>query len=173
MTLIQHTELSSAQSSITFSSIPQTYTDLMLVYSVRTDNTNVPYSNTEILINGSSANFSARRMFGGGSGSAESYTATNIAGLVSSAGSTGNTFGSTSLYLPNYTGSTNKSYSIDSVSEHNSSSAYQELIAGLWSQTTAITSLTIKAEGSRNFVQYSSATLYGILKGSDGIVTVS
>jgi len=172
MTLIQHTELGSAQSGITFSSIPQTYTDLYLVYSVRTDNTNVPYSNTEIQINGSSANFTSRRMFGGGSGSGESYTATNIAGLVSSAGSTSNTFGSTSLYLPNYTSNTNKSYSVDSVSENNSTSAYQEIIAGLWSQTAAITSVTIKAEGSRNFVQYSSATLYGILKGSNG-VTVS
>jgi hypothetical protein len=172
MTLIQHTELGSAQASITFSSIPQTYTDLFLVYSVRTDNTNVPYSNTEILINGSSSNFSGRRMFGDG-GSVGAYTATNIAGLVSSAGATGNTFGSTSLYLPNYTGSTNKSYSVDSVSENNSTSAYQEIIAGLWSQTAAVTSVTIKAESTRNFVQYSSATLYGILKGSDGIVTVS
>jgi len=143
-----------------------------LVYSVRTDNTNVPYSNTEILINGSSSNFSARRMFGDG-GSVGAYTATNIAGLVSSAGAPGNTFGSTSLYLPNYTGSTNKSYSVDSVSENNSTSAYQEIIAGLWSQTAAVTSVTIKAESTRNFVQYSSATLYGILKGSDGIVTVS
>ena len=173
MQVIQHQELGSAQASITFSSIPQTYTDLMLVYSVRADNTNVPYSNTELQLNGSSANFSSRRMFGGGSGAGESYTATNIAGLVSSANATSNTFGSTTLYLPNYTGSTNKSYSIESVSENNGTTAYQEIIAGLWSQTTAITSLTIKPESTRNFVAFSSATLYGILRGSDGITTVS
>jgi hypothetical protein len=173
MQVIQHQELASAQASITFSSIPQTFTDLLLVYSVRTDNTNVPYSNTEIQINGSSANFTSRRIFGAGSGAGESYTSTNIAGLVSSASSTSNTFGSSNLYIPNYTGSTNKSYSVDSVGENNSTEAYQEMIAGLWSQTAAITQILIKPEQTRNFVQYSSITLYGILKGSSGTTVVS
>lgn len=164
MRLIQHQELSSAQSSITFSSIPQTYTDLLLVFSARTDNTNVTYSNTEILFNGSSSNFSARRMFGDAS-TVGSYTATNISGLVSSAGSTSNTFGSTRIYIPNYTASVNKSYTIDSISEHyNSTGTYQEIIAGLWSQTAPITSITIKGESTRNLLQYSSASLYGIIK---------
>jgi hypothetical protein len=173
MQVIQHQELASSQASITFSSIPQTFTDLLLVYSVRTDNTNVPYSNTEIQINGSSANFTSRRIFGAGSGDAESYSATNIAGLVSSASSTSNTFGSSNLYISNYTSSNNKSYSVNSVGENNATEAYQEMIAGLWSQTAAITQILIKPEQTRNFVQYSSITLYGILKGSNGIVTVS
>lgn len=171
MQLIQHQELASAQSSIVFSSIPSTFTDLLLVYSLRADNTNVPYSNSKLLFNGSSSNFTCRRMFGDG-GSVGSYTDTNLGGLVSSNGATGSTFGSSSLYIPNYTVAINKSYLIESVSENNGS-AYQEVIAGLWSQTTAISSITIANESSRNWVQYSSATLYGILKGSDGVTTVS
>lgn len=158
--LIEHKKLDSAASGITFSSIPQIYSDLYLVFSARVDNTNVPYSNTEILFNGSSANFSSRRMFGDGS-SAGSYTASNIAGLVSSNNATTSTFGSTSIYIANYTGNANKTYTIDSVSENNGQ-AYQEVIAGLWSQTAAINSVTIKAESTRNLVQYSSATLYGV-----------
>jgi hypothetical protein len=112
-------------------------------------------------------------MFGAGSGAAESYSATNIAGLVSSAAATSNTFGSSNLYIPNYTGSTNKSYSINSVSETAATEAYQEIIAGLWSQTAAITQILIKPEQTRNFVQYSSITLYGITAGSSGGVVVS
>jgi len=173
MQVIQHQELSSSQAGIDFTSIPQTYTDLLLVYSVRTDNTDVPYSNTRLLFNGSTSNFTSKRMFGGGSGSVESYTDSNLGGLVSSNGSTADTFGSTRLYITNYASSSNKSFSIDSVSENNGTSAYQEIIGGVWAQTSAITSITVDAESTRNFLPYSSATLYGITKGSDGIVTVS
>jgi hypothetical protein len=169
---IQTIELASAQTSFTFSSIPQIYSDLLLVFSVRTDNTNVTYSNTEILLNNSSSNFSSRRIFGDG-GTPGSYTATNIAGLVSSAGATSNSFGSTSIYIPNYSGNGNKAYSVDSVSENNSGASYQELISGLWSQTAAITSITIRGESGRSFVQYSSASLYGIKRGSDGKTEVA
>lgn len=172
MKLIQHQELGSTQASITFNSIPQTYTDLLLVCSVRTDNTNVPFSNIVLLFNGSSSNFSSIRMFGDGAG-VGAYTATNIAGLVSSAGATANTFGSTYIHIPNYAGAANKSYFVDSVSEHNSSTAYQEVIVGRWSQTAAISSISILGESSRNLLQNSSISLYGITKGSDGITSVS
>jgi hypothetical protein len=77
--------------------------------------------------------------------------------------STVNTFSSVSLYIPNYTSSDYKSYSVDKVSEQNGTTAYAELIAGLWSQTAAITSLKfISASASVDLAQYSTAYLYGI-----------
>jgi hypothetical protein len=64
------------------------------------------------------------------------------------------------IYIPNYAGSSNKSVSIDSVTENNATGAYSGLTAALFASTAAITSFGIST-GS-NFVQYSTATLYGI-----------
>jgi hypothetical protein len=85
---------------------------------------------------------------------------------------TANTFGNIQIYFPNYAGSTNKSYSVDSVTENNETVAYQTILAGLWSNTAAITTATFTAE-SGNFAIGSTISLYKITKGSDGIVTTS
>jgi len=74
---------------------------------------------------------------------------------------TANTFASAEIYIPNYTSSNYKSLSVDFVGENNATTSYQYFTAGLFSNTSAITSLVI--DGTDNFVQYSTATLYGIL----------
>jgi hypothetical protein len=88
-------------------------------------------------------------------------------------GATANTFSNIGVYLPNYTASTAKSMSTDTVGENNATQAFQTITAALWNVTDPINQITVGFNGSDNFLQYSSATLYGILKGSDGIVTVS
>jgi len=165
MQVIQHQELGSAQASITFSSIPQTYTDLYLVFSMRTS---AASTNADIGLNGSYADFSVRSLFGSGSG-VTSETTVRIVGAVTDQ----TPFTNGAVYIPNYTSSVAKSISIDTVSENNGTTAYQTIWAGLWNQTAAITSLSLKEDGGGNLAQYSSATLYGILKGSSGGVTVS
>jgi hypothetical protein len=65
------------------------------------------------------------------------------------------------IYFPNYASATNKSFSIDSVTENNATLANQFLTAGLWSNTAAITSITLLA-ASGNLAYYSTASLYGI-----------
>ena len=149
-------------SSIDFTSIPATYTDLKLVASIR----NVSYRQTIIKFNNSSANFTLKMLLGNGA-SAVSYDQAafgyNMTGYVPLDGTdTANTFGSWELYLPNYTSSNYKSGSFDVVSENNGTTAYANMEAGLWSQTAAINQLTILPYGSVNFVQYSTAYLYGI-----------
>lgn len=167
MKLIQHQELSSSQASITFSSIPQTYTDLLLVVSARSTTGNDAF----VTFNGSTANFTSRHLEGTGS-SAGSFSRTdNFAGWFNASGATANTFGSWAMYVPNYTSANNKSFSIDSVTENNATTTRQFITAGLWSNTSAITSIAVSTSG--NMAQYSSATLYGVLKGSDGVTTVS
>jgi hypothetical protein len=165
MQIIQHQELASAQASITFSSIPQTYTDLYLVFSMRTS---AASTNADIGLNGSYADFTVRSLFGSGSG-VTNETTVRIVGAVTDQ----TPFTNGAIYIPNYTASVAKSISIDTVSENNGTTAYQTIWAGLWNQTAAITSLSLKEDGGGNLAQYSSATLYGITKGSDGIVTVS
>jgi hypothetical protein len=169
MQLIQHQELGSAQSSITFSSIPQTFTDLYLVLSARVTTTN---GGLRIRVNGGTANLSTRLLYGNGS-SAASGTDTTYVGTVTNSNQTANTFGSTALYFPNYAGSTAKSFSGELVDETNATTATQWVTAGLFNSTSPITAIEFSGDGAGNFVQYSSATLYGITKGSDGIVTVS
>jgi hypothetical protein len=87
---------------------------------------------------------------------------------------TADTFGNTAIYIPNYQASgVAKSFSTDGVAENNATSASLGITAGLSEITAAITSIRIAPPASINWVEYSSATLYGILAGSDGIVSVS
>jgi hypothetical protein len=114
-----------------------------------------------ISFNGSSANITSKRLYGDGTGSG-SDSRTDIILSTTGTNATASTFGNSEFYIPNYAGSTNKSVSVNAVSEDNGTTADANLSAGLWSQTTAITSLTLTSLTSSNWVQYSTATLYGI-----------
>ena len=148
---------SGGTSSIDFTSIPGTYTDLLVKASVRSNQANIANS-LGINFNGSSANFTSRFIEGSGS-TVSSFTSNQIIGNANGTSSTSNTFSSVEVYIPNYAGSNNKSFSADGVTENYASTAYATLGAGLWSQTAAITSVAIVMG---NLVQYSTATLYGI-----------
>jgi hypothetical protein len=122
-------------------------------------------------INGTNTSISSRYLIGTGSSPA-SNTGTILAGYgINRPSATASTFGNTDIYIPNYTGSTNKSISIDGVEENNATAAIAGISAALWSNTAAITSIAIVSPV--NLAQYSSATLYGITAGNDGITTVS
>lgn len=150
-------------SSIDFSSIPSTYTDLVLHLSLRTNRAAVD-DYLVLAINGSTSTFTYRAIEGSGA-AASSYSGTNgRSGATDGNSSTASTFSSSQFYFPNYAGSTNKSYSIESAAETNGTTAYMTMLAGLWSTTSAITSLSITGGLSSGFVQYSTASLYGILK---------
>ncbi len=172
MQVIQHIEVpAGGTSSINFTSIPQTYTDLLIVASVRNSST---FEHLLIGINGSTANFSERYFSGYGSNGISNSTYPRYLGNTTRAGQTANTFGSTSIYIPNYTSSSNKSIMAESLSENNNATDFGAVMSGnLWSQTTAISSIQITNEGAATILEYSSATLYGITKGTDGITVVS
>lgn len=173
MQLIQHQELGSAQASLTFSSIPQSFTDLYLVFSARSDRTGVGTDDTVVRLNGSSSNQSTRILWGTGSSAASLTDTQPLIGEYPTATNTASTFGSYQLYVPNYTGSTAKSFSADGVGENNGTTSYQSIAAGLYNSTSAVTSIEIRTGSGSNLSQYTSATLFGILKGSDGVTTVS
>lgn len=142
--------------SIDFTSIPGTYTDLCLVASLSIGSAGGTAQAMYVTINGSTSTFTGRYLYGDGVNPASGV----LARYVGSVNNSSPTFNSTSIYFPNYAGSANKSFSVDNVTERNEASADANLIAGLWSTTSAITSISIAAAAS--FVQYSSATLYGI-----------
>ena len=151
--------------SMTFSSIPSTYTDLVIKLSCRTNNTGAGYR-VVANINGSTANFTGRNIYGSGSTTGSGTLTTQLFGFVDGTTETANTFANNEIYFPNYASSNYKSISTDSVMENNATQAYSQLAAGLWSNTAAITSINLGCEtgGSDKFVEYSTATLYGISK---------
>lgn len=151
-------------SSITFSSIPQTYTDLVVKASARTSTTDgsSPQKYLTISFNGSTSNLSSRFLFGNGS-TAGSASDTTIYSWANGNTSTASTFGNFEIYVPNYTSSNFKSVSLDIATENNATAAYLNLEAGLWANTSAITSLAINLD-SGTLVQYSTFTLYGVYK---------
>ncbi len=144
--------------SIDFNNIPATYTDLEILVSGRTtgsgnginitfNNNTSGYTNTAMQSNGSTVN---------------SYINYNRnAGMFSYSGDIANSFGSTKIYIPNYAGVDNKSYSVDAVSETNNSTAYMSIVQGLWNNTSAITSISLSPM-SGTLEQHSTAYLYGI-----------
>lgn len=160
---------SGGSSTIEFTSIPQTYTDLKIVVSARS--TGSSGANISMRFNSNSTGYTGRRIVGNGatvfsdttSGTAAASGSAILCGPFSDGSNTANVFGSQEIYIPNYTSSNNKSVSIDAVNENNAATAYQEILAGLWSNTAAITSISLICYQTGNtFAQYTTATLYGV-----------
>lgn len=157
---IATTTLSSAASSITFSSIPGTYTDLRLV-----------------LVGRLASGFSPLLRFNGDTGS--NYSITAVSGTGSAANST-RTINAAEINLTsqspwettlpsmteidifNYAGSTNKTALISASTDRNGSGAVERIV-GLYRSTSAITSITTLISGG-TYDAGTRFTLYGILK---------
>ena len=152
---------SGGSANIEFTSIPQTYTDLLVLASARSTRNSDTVDDLVIRFNGSTTSYTSKRLYGTGS-SVVSDSPTDIRGFAVADNSTGSTFSNNQFYIPNYTnGSTYKSVSIGGVNENNATTAYSVLDAGLWSNNSAITSITLLANNG-NLMQYSTAYLYGI-----------
>lgn len=172
ITKITTVTLGSATPQIDLASIPSTFTDLYLVMSIR-GVISATADDIGLKFNDSSANGSTRFLQGTGTSSGSGSNSYIMNTLEPGANATANTFGNTSVYIPNYAGSNNKSVSVDNVMENNASTSYQRVEAVLWSQSAAINKITIYSLNGTNLAQYSTATLYGITKGTLAGVTVS
>ena len=161
---IETIEITSPTSSITFSSIPQGYTDLKLVVSVRSGVVN-PYDFIYFYLNTPGTGAYTQRLIRS-DGSSVISQLNNISfyplQMINGSGSTNNTFANLEVYIPNYRSSSQKSFSVNIVQENNGTDAYADMQAGLWNQTAAITAMTL-ASGSGLYLANSTFTLYGVL----------
>jgi hypothetical protein len=156
---IATTTLGTASTTITFSSIPATYTDLRLImvgtsagsadlfYRFNGVTTGSLYSSTYLLGNGATA----------------SSTRTTSQNQIT----TGTTFGTTLpimaiLDVFSYAGSTNKTCLWDASADQNGSGS-KRLGVGLFRSTSALTSVSVFSGGT-NMDIGTTATLYGILR---------
>lgn len=152
-------------SQLTFTNIPQIYDDLEVVVSARNSSTQ---EHLVISLNGSTSNFVGRYVNNGVStGSYARYL-----GNQTRAAYTANTFGNARAVITNYRTSASKVISSETVAPNNSTtnSNWAIVFAGnRWESSAPITSLTLTSESGSNFVQYTSASLYGIKWGADGV----
>lgn len=152
-------------STIQFSSIPSIYTDLCIKVSGRMDSAG-NYQSMPMAFNGASpaSAFTQRWINGNGTAASSGFYGANTAlypFYLPAAGATASTFGNGEIYVCNYANtSIYKAISCDGVTETNATDARAELNAMLWSSNNAVTSITLY--GNTNFVQYSTAVLYGI-----------
>lgn len=154
---------SGGASTVTFSSIPQTYTDLVVKYSARST---AIYAAVDVYINFNDValgpQYRGNLVYGTGtSAGAASSTSSTWAGFISAGGSTASTFGNNEITIPSYASSTYKSVMVDGVSENNATEAYQEIVSNSWLNTSAINSLTL-TPAYNSFAQHSTFTLYGV-----------
>ena len=166
--LIESNILSTSTASITFSSIPATYKDLVLRYTARHNNA-FSISQLGITFNGdTAANYSETAAYGSSTAAASGrQTSVNDINFnyVDADSATANTFSSNELYIPNYTVSANKPMSWTGITENNATTNNSAIIlmnASLWRNSAAISSITLTAAAGRNFLTNSSFYLYGI-----------
>jgi hypothetical protein len=160
--LIAKNVLGSDAASVEFTSIPATYDDLLCVVSARLSVNDV-WDYLKIQPNSASTNFTYRILYTHGSVASSVAYSDWIYMWAPAATATSSTFGITSIYIPNYSGSTNKSMSIEVATENNSTTSLIAAGAGLWSSTSAISSLLF-TPASGNVLSGSSFYLHGITK---------
>jgi len=154
--------------NIEFTSIPATFTDLVIFTSLRssrtpsTDGTHIAFT-----VNNNNGNIYSFRHIRGTGSATSSYseslqTSINLYSQGNSSANTTNTFSNNFIYIPNYSSSNNKSISVDSVYENNATESGHHLLAGSIVLTSAITSIKLAEASGNNWVEYTTASLYGI-----------
>jgi hypothetical protein len=170
LTLIEAKTLTSTAASITFSAIPQTYTDLKILVSARDDRSGQPNTDLSLRVgyNGTintGSIYSNRQLYGNGSATGSQSSVTNYAylGMATGATATANTFGNTEIYIANYTSANYKSVSTDGLTENNASDAWAVLNANRIDTTNPITDIQISAVYGSGLYQIGSTFyLYGV-----------
>jgi len=165
--LIASNTLGSNTSTITFSSIPATFTDLVLKMSYRTNAFGATEVGCRVAINGvSTTTYSNTRIEQSGTSVASARLTDNpfgpIVGAGTGDGASASNFGNTEVYIPSYLISQNKPYYAGFTAETQSSSTRLGQAGLLWRNTPAITSLTLTTADGSNYITASSFYLYGI-----------
>lgn len=146
--------LGSAQSSVTLSSIPASYTDLRLVVSGATSASD----NTVIRVNGDTAsNYSSTYLGGNGSAASSGRFSSQTYAVLGYVGS-GNQMVEQFDFMNYSNTTTNKTI----LCRSSSSSVWVEGSVGLWRSTAAINSITVLFFGGASFNTGTTFTLYGV-----------
>ena len=167
MTLISATTVGSGGTAgVSFSSIPQTYTDLLLKVSYRSDRAQFN-DYLRVRFNSSTTGYTDRNInqSSGSSTASESNNSSAYAFMFGLNGNTAtaSTFGSIDMYIPNYSTDMIKTWSSDAITANNATFTQSSLTGGKWNNTAAITDLYIASHDTAKIIlEHSSVYLYGI-----------
>jgi hypothetical protein len=162
--LLETIQLTQSAASVTFDNIPQTgYTDLKIVLSAR-ESTAGDYVRLGMDFNSINSGISGKLISGNGSAAGSGNITTNgtVAYGVTRFSATANTFSNVDIYIPNYTSSNYKSFSIDAVEENNATAALMSMSAVLSTITNPITTIKLYPDYRTQFAANSTFSLYGI-----------
>lgn len=155
---IATTTLGSAATSINFTGIPNTYTDLRVVLNLKSASGVVVY----LRFNSDSANnYSRTYLYGRGTSAASARGTSQPFSAISDDG-VGTTPHLYTLDVFSYAGSTNKTW-LSTANEDNNGSGSMAVYVGLWRSTSAITEINFITNSANTFDAGCTATLYGIL----------
>lgn len=167
-TLIASQTTGSGTGTFSFTSIPSTYTDLKIVYSLKANSSG--WQGTAMRFNNSSSGYYVDTYLQGtGSGAAGSGVNANsttsiYTGAIEGTAQT-SSFAVGDIYIPNYTAATNKSVYITCQTSYNTSLQFSGIISGQWAQTAAINRIDLAPNGYTDpFASQCVAYLYGISK---------
>lgn len=166
--LIASSQSSSNVSNVTFSAIPNTYTDLKLLISART-NRAADEDSVGIAMNDTSGATAWNLLFNSGN-SLTSGTSNSLgygsafAGRVAANSSSALQFSNLEIYFTNYATSQNKTFSTTGGMEMTSSATYSTLLLSMRTLTSPISQLLIVPGNGTQFIAQSSFHLYGIKK---------
>jgi hypothetical protein len=165
---LQTITTTTAVNAVTFSSIPQTYTDLKLCVSARATS-NSANQGFYFQLSGTGGTFYSQTVLRADGSSASTFRGSNSNAVttneIPNELNTVGLFSNTEIYIPNYTTSQTKQILIDGVKENNSASTAIQLYtkAALWTNAGAVTSLAVGTDISApNYFGGSTFTLYGI-----------
>jgi len=148
---------------IDFNTIPNTFTDLALKLSLRAS-AGPAFGYLYLNFNNVGYTATSRYLQADGTSLISDNNTSGYSGIINASGATASTFSNVDIYIPNYAGSSNKSFIVDGTMENNASLSYLNLMAVIWSSTSAINRITMKPAGTQTFLQYSTAYLYGVSK---------
>ena len=146
--------LGSAAASVTFSSIPSTYTDLVLVINP----TMASNADVTIIFNGDTANNYSSTYLSGNGTTASSSRFSTFPKIYLDSINTGTGIVQYNVSFMNYSNATTYKTAL---ARFASAGVGTQATVGLWRSTAAITSMTITGD-TVNFTTGSTFTLYGI-----------
>lgn len=155
---IATTSVSSSTTTITLSSIPSTYTDLVLIITAKTSSG----ADIWLRVNGDTgSNYSYTELDANGTTVASSRASNQSNGLLTDWYGTPTSDNShiCICHLNNYSNSTTYKTML---SRANRASSGTDLVASLWRSTSTINSLTLRFSGATTFEVGTVVSLYGI-----------
>lgn len=175
MTFIQRAKLTSnGPTSIVVNNIPNTFDDLLIRYNIRSYRPSGLDPINLRLNSDSGTNYKYKILYAWNNGDVrkdyQGASAQIFLGWLPARYATANTFGQGRVYIPNYAGGEGKTIGAEAFFETAASNEVTtSMISGSWS-STAISTVSFHCGGSEGLGVHSTVDVYGITRGSGGVV---